>query len=190
MNADSFVAISSIIFGFAGAETLAPFIKNIDEPEKNFPKAILMSALLVAVLYVVGTISITLLISPDEITASKGLLDAIGRGSALLGIGPFFLLIIAAGISFSVIGAIILYISSPIKMLFGSVDGVFSERLTKTNKYDIPANAVYGQAALVTIILLLTNLMPSVDAIYNVLLIMTALASLFPYIILYASYIK
>lgn len=51
MNADSFVAISSIMFGFAGAE-LAPFIKNIDEPEKNFPKAILMSALLVAVLYV------------------------------------------------------------------------------------------------------------------------------------------
>lgn len=190
MNADSFVAISSIMFGFAGAETLAPFIKNIDEPEKNFPKAILMSALLVAVLYVVGTISITLLISPDEITASKGLLDAIGRGSALLGIGPFFLQIIAAGISFSVIGAIILYISSPIKMLFGSVDGVFSERLTKTNKYDIPANAAYGQAALVTIILLLTNLMPSVDAIYNVLLTMTALASLFPYIILYASYIK
>lgn len=190
LNADSFVAISSIMFGFAGAETLAPFITHIDNPEKNFPKAILISALLVAVLYVVGTISITLLLNPDQITASKGLLDAIGKGASLLGIGSFLLQIIAAGISFSILGCIILYISSPIKMLFGSVEGVFSERLTKTNENDIPANAVYAQAILVTIILVLTNLMPSVDAVYNVLITMTALASLFPYVLLYASYIK
>lgn len=190
LNADSFVAISSIMFGFAGAETLAPFITHIDNPEKNFPKAILISALLVAVLYVVGTISITLLLNPDQITASKGLLDAIGKGAASLGIGSFFIQIIAAGISFSILGCIILYISSPIKMLFGSVEGVFSERLTKRNENDIPANAVYAQAILVTIILVLTNLMPSVDAVYNVLITMTALASLFPYILLYASYIK
>lgn len=190
LNADSFVAISSIMFGFAGAETLAPFITHIDNPEKNFPKAILVSAFLVAILYVVGTISITLLLNPDQITASKGLLDAIARGASLLGIGPFLLQIIATGISFSVLGCIILYISSPIKMLFGSVEGVFSERLTKRNKNDIPANAVYAQAILVTAILLLTNLMPSVDAVYNVLITMTALASLFPYILLYASYIK
>lgn len=190
LNSDSFVAISSIMFGFAGAETLAPFITHIEKPEKNFPKAILISALLVAVLYVVGTISITLLLNPDKITASKGLLDAIGRGATLLGIGPFLLQIVAAGISFSILGCIILYISSPIKMLFGSVDGVFSEKLTKNNKNDIPANAVYAQAVLVTIILVLTNLMPSVDAVYNVLVTMTALASLFPYVLLYASYIK
>lgn len=190
MNADSFVAISSIMFGFAGAETMAPFITQIDEPEKNFPKAILISALVVAFLYILGTVSITLLLNPSEITASKGLLDAIAAGSKMMGIGSYLLKIIAAGISFSIVGCIILYISSPIKMLFGAVDGVFSENLTKTNEYDIPSNAVYAQAVLVTAILVLTNLMPSVDAVYNVLLTMTALASLFPYVLLYASYIK
>lgn len=191
MNANSFVAISAIIFGFTGAETLAPFIKSIDEPEKNFPKAVLISAIIVAALYIIGTIAITLLLNPDEITASRGILDAISKGASLFGLSPIIMQLISAGIAFSIIGAIVLYISSPIKMLFGSVKkGIFSEKMTMVNDHGIPVNAVYAQAVLVSIILILTNLMPSVDAIYNVLVTMTALASLFPYILLYASYIK
>jgi amino acid transporter len=76
-------------------------------------------------------------------------------------------------------------------MLFGSVkEGIFPESLTKTNTHNIPVKAVYLQATIVTIIILATQFIPSVDAIYNVLVTMTALTSLFPYVILFMSYIK
>ncbi|HBE9905850.1 TPA: amino acid permease [Clostridioides difficile] len=191
LNMDAFVAISAIMFGLAGAETVANFITEIDKPEKNFPKAILISAGIVASLYVLGSIAITMIIPPDQITASKGVLDALSAVCASLGIGSWLVQLIAFGIAFSVLGAIVLYIASPIKMLFGSVKkGIFPDSLVEVNEHKIPSKAVILQAIIVTIILLVTTLMPSVDAIYNVLVTMTALTALFPYVLLYASYIK
>lgn len=190
-NPNSLVAISAIIFGFTGAETLANFITQIDKPEKNFPKAVIVSALIVATLYVLGSIAITSLMSPNEITASKGILDSLAVACEALGIPAVFIQVIAAGIAISVLGAIVLYIASPIKMLFGSVnEGIFSKKLTKINEHNVPANAVMFQAVLVSSILTLTALLPNVDTIYNILVTMTALTSLFPYVLLFLSYIK
>ncbi|WP_018590360.1 APC family permease [Terrisporobacter glycolicus] len=190
-NPNSLVAISAIIFGFTGAETLANFITQIDKPEKNFPKAVIVSALIVATLYVLGSIAITSLMSPNEITASKGILDSLAVACEALGIPAVFIQVIAAGIAISVLGAIVLYIASPIKMLFGSVnEGIFPKKLTKINEHNVPANAVMFQAVLVSSILTLTALLPNVDTIYNILVTMTALTSLFPYVLLFLSYIK
>ncbi len=76
-------------------------------------------------------------------------------------------------------------------MLFGSVrKGIFTEKFTKVNEHNIPVQAVILQAIIVSIILLATTLLPSVDAIYNVLVTMTALTSLFPYVLLFQSYVK
>jgi glutamate:GABA antiporter len=191
LNMDAFVAISAIMFGLAGAETAANFITEIENPAKNFPKAILISAGIVGSLYVLGSVAITMILPTDQITASKGVLDALLAVCQSLGIGSWFVQLIAFGISFSILGAIILYIASPIKMLFGSVkEGIFPEKLTKVNENNIPVKAVILQAIIVTIILLVTTFMPSVDTIYNVLVTMTALTSLFPYVLLFASYIK
>lgn len=190
-SADSLVAISAIMFGLAGAETTANFVTEIDNPKKNFPKAILISAGIVSVLYVLGSIAITMIMTPDQITASEGILVALNTVAVSLGIGGWFIKLVALGISVSVFGAILLYIASPVKMLFGSVDeGVFPKKLTQTNEHNIPVNAVLLQTVIVTIILLVTNLLPSVDTIYNVLVTMTALTSLFPYVLLYLAYIK
>lgn len=191
LNVNSLAGISGIMFGLAGAETTANFITEIDNPSKNFPKAIMAAAAIVASLYVLGSISITMILPSSEITASKGVLDALNAVALSLGIGPWFVRVIAFGIALSVLGAIILYIASPIKMLFGSVrKGIFSEKFTEVNEYNIPVRAVILQAVIVSIILLTTTLLPSVDTIYNVLVNMTALTSLFPYVLLFASYIK
>ncbi|NEZ47143.1 amino acid permease [Clostridium niameyense] len=191
LNMDTLVAISSVMFGLAGSETTANFITEVDNPNKTFPKAVFISAAIVAVLYVLGSIAVTMIVPTKDITASEGILVALGTVASSLGIGPWFIRIIALGISLSVFGAIILYIASPIKMLFGSVPkGVFSEKFTKVNEHNIPVKAVMLQATIVSIILLITTLLPSVDAIYNILVTMTALTSLFPYVLLYLAYIK
>ncbi|WP_123054253.1 amino acid permease [Clostridium sp. JN-1] len=191
LNASSFAAISSVMFALAGAETTANFVTEIDNPKKNFPKSIIIAAVMVAGLYVLGSIAITLILPTDKITASQGILVALSKVASDLGIGTWFIRLVALGISLSIFGAIILYIASPIKMLFGSVNkGIFSESFTKLNEHNIPTRAVYLQAVIVTVILVATALLPSVDAIYNVLVTMTALTALFPYVLLFSSYIK
>lgn len=191
LNMDGFVAISAIMFALAGAETTANFATEMDNPKKDFPRAIMVAAAIVSGLYVLGSIAITMILPTDEITASQGILQAFAVSTSSIGIGEWFVRLIALGISLSMLGQIILYISSPIKMLFGSVKkGIFPESLTKVNEHNIPVKAVLLQDILVSAILLGSSLLSSVDAVYNVLVTMTALTSLFPYILLFASYTK
>lgn len=191
INTDSMVAISSIMFGYAGVETVANFVTDIDNPKKNFPRAVMIAAALVATLYIVGSFAITMILPPSEIKASTGILDALGLVASNLSIGKWFVQVIAFGISLSVFGAILLYIGSPIKMMFGSVPkGIFPDKIIKVNSHNIPANAVIFQATLVTVIILGINFLPGVDSVYNVLVTMTALTALFPYVLMLMTYIK
>lgn len=191
LNGNSLVAISGIIFAYTGAEIPACYITEMENPKKNFPRAILLSASIVCILYVLGSIAITSLLSPAEIQASTGILDSLTRACELLGVPLIFVQIIAAGIALSILGALILYISFPIKMLFGNAsEGVFPEKYTKNNEHGIPEKAIILQAVIITLLLAAVALLPGVDTIYNVLVTMTALTSLFPYVLLYLSYIK
>ena len=169
------------MFAYEGAEVTANFVTEMENPKRDFPRAIVIAAAIVAGLYVLGSVAITTILPTDQITASQGILVSLATISAYFGLGPWFMQLVALGISISVFGAIILYIGSPIKMLFGSVrKGIFPESLTQTNSHNIPEKAVYLQAVIVT----------TVDAIYNVLVTMTALTALFPYVLLFMAYIK
>ena len=191
MNWDSLSAISSIMFAFAGSELTANFVTEMENPKRDFSRAIFIAAAVVAGIYMLGSIAITMILPSDQITASQGILVSLATISAYFGMGTWFIQVVALGITFSMLGAIILYIASPIKMLFGSVKaGIFPESLTRTNSHNIPERAVYLQAVLVTVIILALQFIPSVDAIYNVLVTMTALTALFPYVLLFMSYIR
>ncbi len=191
LNWDSLGAISSVMFAFAGSELTANFVTEMENPKRDFPRAIFIAAAVVAGIYMLGSVAITMIMPTDQITASQGILVSLATISAWFGIGSWFIQLVALGITFSMVGAIILYIASPVKMLFGSVkNGIFPESMTRTNSRNIPERAVYLQAILVTVIILAFQFIPSVDAIYNVLVTMTALTALFPYVLLFMSYIK
>ena len=189
LNWDTLGAISTVMFAYEGAEVTANFVTEMENPKRDFPRAIFIAAAVVAGIYMLGSIAITMILPSDQITASQGILVSLATISAYF--GTWFIQVVALGITFSMLGAIILYIASPIKMLFGSVKaGIFPESLTRTNSHNIPERAVYLQAVLVTVIILALQFIPSVDAIYNVLVTMTALTALFPYVLLFMSYIR
>lgn len=107
------------------------------------------------------------------------------------GSSSIFVQIVAFGITLSIFGAVVLYIAQPTKMLFGySEPGIFPEKITKKNEHDIPEKAILFQAILVSLLLAGVAVFPAVETIYNVLITMTALTSLFPYVLLFAAYIK
>ena len=127
----------------------------------------------------------------SEIFAYTGTLDALAKASEILGVPQILVQVLAFGIALSVLGALVLYIVQPVKMLFGySEPGIFSEKFMKKNQYDIPEKAILFQAVLITVLLAGVNLFSAVETIYNVLVTMTALTSLFPYVLLFAAYIK
>jgi amino acid transporter len=191
LNMNSLVAISGITFAYTGAEFTANFVSEMEKPQKNYPRAIMIAAGTICVLYVVGSVCMTMLMPTSEIYAYTGILDALVVACNLLGIPQIFVQVVAFGIMLSIFGAIVLYIAQPTKMLFGYAEpGIFPESITKKNKHGIPEKAILFQAILVTLLLAGVAVFPAVETIYNVLITMTALTSLFPYVLLFAAYIK
>lgn len=191
LNMNSLVAISGITFAYTGAELTANFISDMDNPKRDYPRAILAAAVTICVLYVIGSVCITMLMPTSEIFAYNGTLEALTVACDLLGIPRVLVQIVAFGITLSIFGAIVLYIAQPTKMLFGQAEkGIFPEKLTKNNEHGIPDKAILAQAVLVTILLAGSSLFPAVETIYNVLVTMTALTSLFPYVLLFLAYVK
>ena len=191
LNMNSLVAIASIMFAYTGAQLAANFISEMENPQKNYPRAICTAAAIIGVLYAIGSIAMTMLLPTSEIQSSTGTLDALLRACELLGIPTLFVQVIALGIALSVLGALVLYIAQPTKMLFGFVEpGVFSERITKVNEHGIPTKAIVFQATLISVLLIGVSYLPGVEAIYNMLVTMTALTTLFPYVFLFLAYGK
>ena len=191
LTMSSLVEISSIMFSYTGAQLAANFISEMENLQKNYPKAIITAAAIIGVLYVIGSTALTMLLPTSKIQSSTGVLDALTRACELLGVPMVFVQVVAFGIALSVLGALVLYIAQPTKMLFGFVEpGVFSERITKVNEHGIPTKAVIFQAILVSTLLIGVSYLPGVEVIYNTLVTMTALTTLFPYVFLFLAYGK
>lgn len=188
---NSLVAISALMCGLSGTEITANFVNEMDNPKRDFPKAILISAIITAFLYVAGSLAMTMVLSPEEIQVSTGMFDVLLKASASLGISSWLTQILSLGIAMSVFAGLVLYTDSSVKMLFGnSPKHLFSEKFTKTNSVHIPEKAVYFQAALITVLILASELFSSVNTIYEILVSMTALSAILPYLLMYMSYVR
>ncbi|MDE5032061.1 amino acid permease, partial [Francisella tularensis] len=69
--------------------------------------------------------------------------------------------------------AVSFWLLAPVVMFFKCTPRVIlPEWLHQTNKYDSPNNALVFMGILVTVIVLLTNVVPSVNLMYQALLLM------------------
>jgi len=182
--------LSALMFSMAGIELTPTLAGNTFEPQKTFPRAILISAVIIVLTYIIGTVAITLIISPDKIGAASGIMDAldlIAHEIHLPILVPFMAVMIVLGN----LGGASAWLVAPIKMLFESCKGgILPPFLVKLNKHDMPGNAMLVQTSVVTCIVVFIALLPSVNVFYETLLIIAAITYFIPYIYMFASFVK
>ncbi|GGI13315.1 amino acid permease [Gottfriedia solisilvae] len=182
--------LSTLMFGFSGAEMLGTIAGNVKNPQKTFPRAILITSIIIATVYILATIAFQFVITissdqtatalylfADKITNQFGLSFSL---SQILGI--CFVLAFVGSLSFLIL--------NPSVMIAESAKEVLSKNLLKKNKDGMPATLVKGQAIAVTLILLLSAFVPSVSSALNMLILMSTLAFFIPYVFLISAYIK
>jgi amino acid transporter len=190
VSLDTVMFLSTLMFAFAGMETLGTIAGDVKNPQKTFPKAIWISSVIIGAIYILGTIAFQFVINikPDQTATALYLFaDQMTKQFHL----PFQLSQIL-GICFvvSTVGALSFLILNPSVMFYESGKTVLPRVLTKTNKQDMPANLILWQAAGVSIILLLSGFVPTVSKALNMLVLMATLAFFIPYIFLICAYIK
>ncbi len=74
---DSLSFISVIIFNLLGFEVICTFAKDMEDPSKQIPKAIIVGGLVIASVYIFTAFGIGVAIPTNEISTSAGLIDSV-----------------------------------------------------------------------------------------------------------------
>ncbi len=73
----SFQYIPAIIYGMLGFELVSASSKEMKDPARDMPKAVLISATIIIVLYILGTIAMLAAIPAQDINLVEGLMDTL-----------------------------------------------------------------------------------------------------------------
>lgn len=183
--------ISLLMFALSGIELTPTVYTSIKDPEKNLPKAIVVGTILLVSLYILGTISINLILSPHELNISTGLVESFFALTHKLHWSPWvakFLILSLVVVEF---GSLNVWLIAPTVMFFHCAEeGILPNWLQQLNHNNVPANALIFQGIFVSVLILLTQYLPTVNSMYMVLVLMATIIFFLPYLLLSISYLR
>jgi amino acid transporter len=185
---------ASIAFAYAGLELCAVLGDEIRDPRRALPRSILISAPLIAFLYIAGTVSILWLIPSGEVNIVSGFLQALAAGANDAGLVLTWLAPAAAAMYvIGNIGGVGAWLTGPARVAFViGLDRYFPPAFGKVHpRWKTPYVAILTQAVLASLFLLVSVLGrgTTVERAYLVILDTMLLVYFIPYIYLFLCYL-
>ena len=184
---DNLVLASSIFLFYAGMEMMGVHVMDVNNPSRNYPKAIIIGSLATVCIFVMGTFALGFIIPAKDINLTQSLLigfDNYFRHFHIGWAGP----IIAVALMFGVLASVLTWVAGPSKGIFTvGKAGYLPPFFQKTNKIGVQRNILLIQGAIVTLLGLLFVVMPSVQSFYQILSQLTVLLYLIMYLMMFAA---
>lgn len=187
-NFTSLTFFATMTFAFAGMELAPAMAGEIKDPARSIPKAMIISGLIIASIYILGTAFVLVAIPVGEINVITGIpqtFAAIGERLPLPGLGA--------------IGAILIVISSTgglgawvtgvarIPYVIG-IDRYLPEALGRTHpKYGTPHVALVTQGVVVSLIIIAISTEASIQEGYIMLLDLSIILYFIPFLYMFAA---
>lgn len=189
-NISQLVFLAGMFLAFAGLEVTGAHAGNVINPQKNYPRAIVIAAIITFLIFMLGSLSIAVVIPREQISLVSGLMEAFGRFFNDLGVG-FVLPIMAVLLIIGAIAEVNAWIIGPIKGLYAtSIHGNLPPYFQKLNKFGMPTRLLLFQAIIVSVASLVFLKMPTLSASYWILSALSAQSYLVMYILMFISAIK
>ncbi|MEM9731517.1 MAG: putative glutamine/gamma-aminobutyrate antiporter GadC [Myxococcota bacterium] len=181
------VLASSIFLFYAGMEMNAVHVREIHDPTRNYPRAIFLSSGITVLLFVLGTLAVSIVIPKNEIDLTQSLLVAYFDYLDAFGLG-FLAHVVAFALGIGVLAGVSTWIGGPSRGLLSVGHAGYLPRfMQKTNKHGVQVNILLIQGALVTVLLLLFVVLPSVQDVYQLLSQLTVMLYLIMYMLMFAA---
>ncbi len=177
----------SVFLAFAGMEMTAAHAREVVRPSRSYPLAIAISAVVIVVVFVLGALSIAVVIPPDKIVLQTGVVVALDDLLQPQGLG-WLARVVAAMLALGIVGSVGAWIVGPSKgMLAATEDGHLTRWLSHTNRYGVPSRILYIQGLVVSVFCLAFVLQPTVSAGYFMLSDLTIQLYLIMYLMMFAA---
>ncbi|MCP5510201.1 MAG: amino acid permease [Chlamydiales bacterium] len=184
------VFMGGLFLAFAGLEVSAAYAGEVKDPQKNYPRAIIIAALITFFLFMLGSLSIAVVIPKSEISLVSGLMEAFQLFLVNYNLA-WFVPILAMLLVFGAVAEVNSWIIGPVKALYTtSLHGNLPPIFQKQNRHNMPVNLLLFQAIIVTIAACVILFMPSISAAYWILTALSAQLYLVMYLTMFAAAIK
>ena len=186
-NFNNLVLASSIFLFYAGMEMMGIHVMEVDNPKRNYPRAIIIGSLVTVCIFILGTFSLGIIVPAKDISLTQTLLigfDSYFKFVKLSWMGP----VIAVALVFGVLAGVLTWVAGPSKGIFTvGRAGYLPPFFQKTNSNGVQSNILLVQGGLVTLLSLLFVVMPSVQSFYQILSQLTVLLYLIMYMLMFAA---
>lgn len=190
MNLNSLVLFTGILFGLVGMEMSAVHAGDVKSPQKDYPKALLFSTIIIFVTLVLGSLAVAIVIPQEKLNLVTGFIDAFTVFFSALNLKwmiPFVvLMVIIGGIS-----SVSAWVIGPSKGLMVSArDGCLPKFFFKINRYGAPSTILISQAIVFTVLSLAFVFSESINASYWMLSALTEQLAMAVYILMFLAAIR
>lgn len=181
------VFFAGVLLSLAGMEMSAVHVKEVPNPQTNYPRAVLLSSSVVLVMLIFGVLSIAATLPQSQINLLAGSMQAFEVLLTKFNLQSLMPLM-AALISIGALAAVSTWIAGPSKGLLAAADeGAMPQVFTKLNRHRMPKNLLLAQAIIVSAMTLPFILLPSISGAFWIGTAIVAQLYLIMYVIVFAS---
>lgn len=181
---------SAVLFGLLGMEMSAVHAEEVKNPQRDYPRAILYSALLIFATLVLGSLAIVIVVPNQQLSVVSGLIDAYAIFFNAYHM-PWMTAIIAILIILGGLSGVSAWIIGPTKgLLVSAQDGSLPEIFSKVNRHGAPVAILITQGIIFSLLTSVFILFDSINAAYWILSDLSAQMALLVYVFMFSAAIK
>jgi len=181
------VLIISNFLSYAGMEMNAVHVTDMKNPAKEFPKSILLASLLILIIFIPGTLAISIALPSANIGLTTGVMQALDVFFNQFGI-PYGVNILSALIVIGILASVVTWIPGPSRgLLMVGQAGYLPPWFQKTNAAGMQVNIMIVQGIIVSILAIFFASLPSVSSAFWILSAMAVQLYLVMYVLMFLS---
>lgn len=189
-NFNNIIFAVSIFLFYAGMEMSGVHVRDIKNPTKNYPKAIMIGTAATVAIFILGTYALGVILPVKDINLVQSLLQGFDNYFRTLHF-RWFAPIIAICLAGGVLAEVLTWVAGPSKGVFAvGQAGYLPKFFQKANKYGVQSNMLFIQGAFTTALSFIMVLMPSVQSFYQILSQLTCILYLIVYLLMFASILR
>ena len=188
-NINQLAILTGMLFGMVGMEMSAIHAQDVKNPQKDYPKALLISVCLILITSILGSLAIAIVIPRADMNLSSAVIESFAIFFKAYNLG-WMVPVIAVCIIIGGFGVSALIIGPSKCMMKSCEDSGAPMLFAKVNKFGVPINMLLAQGVIFTCLCALFLFFPGFNSAYWLLTAMTGELAVLFYIFLFAALIK
>ncbi|CAM0117214.1 amino acid permease [Rhabdochlamydiaceae symbiont of Dictyostelium giganteum] len=184
---NEWVIFTGVLLSLAGMEMSAIHVRDMQNPQSGYPKATLITVLLIMTLSILGVLSIGIVIPQHAMSLAGGSIQAFTlfvKNYGLESFTPLMALLMFIG----ALASLSTWIVGPSRGLLAAAShGDLPPWLRHQNAQGMPSHLLLLQALIVTALSLIFIFMPSINSAYWILTVMVTQVYLVMYLLMFAA---